>query len=103
MPHNQHIQWLAGGRIMITREIVIKNEYGLESKVAARLIQKASGYASNIWIEKDARRANAKSLLGILSLSVCKGEKVLLIADGADEGLALDELELFANRGMSEE
>jgi phosphocarrier protein len=94
---------LAGGNIMISREIVIKNEFGLESKVAARLIQKASGYASNIWIEKDSRRANAKSLLGILSLSVSKGEKVLLIADGADEALALDELELFANRGMSEE
>ncbi len=93
----------AGGNGMISREIEIRNASGLESKVAARLIQKASGYASNIWIEKDARRANAKSLLGILSLSVSKGEKVLLIADGTDENLALSELELFANRGMSDE
>ncbi|MBP7174800.1 MAG: HPr family phosphocarrier protein [Thermoclostridium sp.] len=88
---------------MLEREIVINNESGLESKAAAMLIQKASGYASNIWIEKNARRANAKSLLGILSLGVSKGEKVLLIADGADESLALNELELFANRGMSNE
>lgn len=85
---------------MIIKEIIIKNDSGLESKIAARLIQKASGYESSIWIEKDGRRANAKSLLGILSLSVSKGEKIQLIADGSDEKLALQELELFANRGM---
>lgn len=85
---------------MISKEIVIKNESGLESKVAARLIQKASGYESNIWIQKKDRKANAKSLLGILSLSISKGEKVLIIADGTDEKLALHELELFADRGM---
>lgn len=94
---------MAGGNGMTSREIVIKNESGLESKAAARLIQKASGYESNIWIEKDARRANAKSLLGILSLSVSKGEKVLIVADGADEELAIEELELFANRNMADE
>lgn len=88
---------------MITKEIVIKNESGLESKVAARLIQKASGYEANIWIEKEERRANAKSLLGILSLSISNGEKILLIADGTDEKLALHDLELFANRGMTDQ
>ena len=86
---------------MISKEIMIKNESGLESKVAARLIQKASGYESNIWIQKNDRRANAKSLLGILSLGIGKGEKVLLIADGADEQLAIKELELFVERGMT--
>jgi phosphotransferase system HPr (HPr) family protein len=87
---------------MISKEIVIKNESGLESKVAARLIQKASGYESNVWLEKDGRKANAKSLLGILSLSISKGEKVLLIADGTDEKTAIRELELFADRGMTD-
>ncbi len=88
---------------MISKEIVIKNEYGLESKVAARLIQKASGYEANIWIQKGDRKANAKSLLGILSLSISKGEKVLLISDGSDEKLALNELQLFAERGMTDQ
>ncbi|MDD4297671.1 MAG: HPr family phosphocarrier protein [Ruminiclostridium sp.] len=88
---------------MISKEIVIKNASGLESKVAARLIQKASGYESNIWIQKGERKANAKSLLGILSLSVSRGEKVLLIVDGSDEKLALQELELFAERDMMDQ
>ncbi len=87
---------------MISKEIVIRNDSGLESKVAARLIQKASGYESNIWIQKGERKANAKSLLGILSLSICKGEKVTLIIDGNDEKLALSELEVFADKGMAE-
>jgi len=88
---------------MISKEIVIKNASGLESKVAARLIQKASGYESNIWIQKGERKANAKSLLGILSLSVSKGEKVTLIADGSDEQIALRELELFTEREMTDQ
>lgn len=88
---------------MLSKEIIIKNESGLESKVAARLIQKASGYESNIWIQKNDRKANAKSLLGILSLGISKGEKVLLIADGADEQLAISELELFVERGMTDQ
>ncbi|NLY18809.1 MAG: HPr family phosphocarrier protein [Clostridiaceae bacterium] len=88
---------------MISKEIVIKNASGLESKVAARLIQKASGYESNIWIQKGDRKANAKSLLGILSLSVSKGEKVLLIADGSDEQIALQDLVNFAEREMSDQ
>ena len=88
---------------MVSKEIIIRNESGLESKVAARLIQKASGYEANIWIQKGDRKANAKSLLGILSLSISKGEKVLLIADGTDEKLTLHELELFAERGMTDQ
>mgnify|MGYP000965620873 FL=1 len=88
---------------MISKEIIIRNDSGLESKVAARLIQKASSYESNIWIQKNDRKANAKSLLGILSLGISKGEKVLLIADGADEQLAISELELFAERGMTDQ
>jgi len=87
---------------MISKEIVISNESGLESKVAARLIQKASCYEANVWIQKGERKANAKSLLGILSLGISKGEKVLLIVDGSDEKLALHELEMFANRGMTD-
>lgn len=87
---------------MISREVTICSKSGLESKMAARLIQKASAYDSNIWVQKDERKANAKSLLGLLSLGICPGERIMIIAEGRDEDTALNELESFANRGMTE-
>ena len=85
---------------MKTKEVVISNKTGLESKMAARLIQKASAYDSSIWIQKYERKANAKSLLGLLSLGICPGESITFIADGRDEETALIELEAFTARGM---
>lgn len=87
---------------MVTREIVINNESGLESKSAAMFIQKASNFKSNIWIEKGDRKANAKSLLGLLSLGIGNGTKVTLITEGEDEEKAARELEEYAKRGMGE-
>ena len=55
---------------MVSREVTISSKTGLESKMAAKLIQKASEYESNIWIQKEERKANAKSLLGLLSLGI---------------------------------
>ena len=77
---------------MVTSEVVVKNMDGLHSKRAAILIQKASNYKSSIWIEKDNKRANAKSLLGLLSLSIGYGDKVTVTAEGDDEYQAMDEL-----------
>lgn len=87
---------------MVAREVTIVSKTGLESKMAARLIQKASGYESNVWIQKDDRKANAKSLLGLLSLGICPGEKVIIITDGSDEDTAMNDLEAFANNGMTD-
>lgn len=87
---------------MIAKEVTILSKTGLESKMAARLIQKASSYEANIWIQKDERKANAKSLLGLLSLGISPGDKITIITDGRDEGTALAELEAFANSGMTE-
>ncbi|NLU51882.1 MAG: HPr family phosphocarrier protein [Clostridiaceae bacterium] len=87
---------------MISKEVVISSKTGLESKMAARLIQKASSYESNIWIQKDERKANAKSLLGLLSLGISPGDTITIITDGRDEATALSELEAFANNGMAE-
>ena len=82
---------------MIKKEVIIKNDSGLESKHAALFIQKESNYKSSIWVEKDERRANAKSLLGLLSLGLGNGTKVMLIADGEDEEIAIKELEQYIN------
>lgn len=87
---------------MVAREVTIQSKTGLESKMAAKLIQKASSYESNIWIQKDERKANAKSLLGLLSLGISPGDKITIITDGRDEATALIELEAFANSGMTE-
>lgn len=80
---------------MEVREIIIKNQSGLQSKSAAVFIQKASGYKSDIWIEKEERKANGKSLLGLLSLGIGFGSRVSIIAEGEDEDRAANELESF--------
>ena len=70
---------------MISRDVTIQNNVGLHARPATFFIQKANSYKSSIWIEKDDRRVNAKSLLGILSLGITKGTTINLIADGPDE------------------
>ena len=82
---------------MITRDVTIQNNVGLHARPATFFIQKANSYKASVWVEKDDRRVNAKSLLGDLSLGIVKGMSVTLIADGADETEALDGLaELIA-------
>lgn len=80
---------------MIVREIVIKNSSGLQSKSAAVFIQKASNYKSSIWIVKDERKANAKSLLGVLSLGIGQGAKLSVTVEGEDEAEAAADLEKY--------
>lgn len=83
---------------MYTREITVKNEVGLHARPATYFIQKANEFKSGIWVEKEERRVNAKSLLGVLSLGIMKDTTVTLIADGSDEKEAVDALvELIEN------
>ena len=77
---------------MKNREVVITNASGLHARPATFFIQKANCYKCTLWVEKDDRKVNAKSLLGVLSLGIAKGMTVTLIADGADENAALDGL-----------
>ncbi|MDE6108639.1 MAG: HPr family phosphocarrier protein [Oscillospiraceae bacterium] len=74
----------------------MNNQVGLHARPATFFIQKANEFKCSIWVEKDERRVNAKSLLGVLSLGVVKGTTINLIADGVDEKEAVDALvELF--------
>jgi phosphocarrier protein len=83
---------------MLLREIAIVNDVGLHARPATFFIQKANSYKASIWIEKEDRRVNAKSLLGVLSMGIVKGTVITLIADGEDEAEAIDGLEkLIAN------
>ena len=70
---------------MISKEVVISNQVGLHARPATFFIQKANEYKASIWVEKDDRRVNGKSLLGVLSLGIVKGTAITIIADGSDE------------------
>lgn len=78
---------------MLSRDIAIVNDVGLHARPATFFIQKANSYKASIWIEKEDRRVNAKSLLGVLSMGIVKGTVVTIIADGVDEAEAIDGIE----------
>ena len=78
--------------MIYTQEITVRNEVGLHARPATYFIQKANEFKSGIWVEKEERRVNAKSLLGVLSLGIVKGTNIALIADGSDEKEAVDAL-----------
>ena len=77
---------------MYEKKATILKQVGLHARPATFLIQKANEFRCSIWIEKDERRVNAKSLLGVLSLGVAQGATINVIADGPDEALAVDTL-----------
>lgn len=87
---------------MISRNITIQNNVGLHARPATFFIQKANSYKSSIWVEKDDRRVNAKSLLGVLSLGVTRGMQITLMADGQDEVEALNGLEELVSTGFGD-
>ena len=87
---------------MISKEVVINNQVGLHARPATFFIQKANEFKSSIWIEKDDRRVNAKSLLGVLSLGIVKGTSVKIRADGVDESAAIATLSELIDSNFSE-
>ena len=86
----------------IKTDVLVDNDVGLHARPATFLIQKANEFKSSIWLERDERKVNAKSLLGVLSLGVVKGSKINIIADGADEKEAAGALEELINSKFSE-
>ena len=87
---------------MAKKEMTITNNIGLHARPATFFIQKANSFKSSIWIEKDDRKVNAKSLLGVLSLGIAKGMVVTLIADGQDENAAVKCLVDLVQEGLAE-
>lgn len=85
---------------MISKEVTITNSVGLHARPATYFIQKANMYKCSVWISCGDRRANAKSLLGVLSLGIIKGSVVNIIADGVDEAEAIDGLSALILKGF---
>ena len=87
---------------MVTQEVTINNEVGLHARPATFFTQKANEFKSGIWVEKDERRVNAKSLLGVLSLGITKGTTITLLADGSDEKEAVAALSELVSGNFGE-
>ncbi len=80
---------------MIQKSIQIKLEKGLEARPVAMLVQVASQFESTVYINADDRKVNAKSIMGMMSLGLASGEQVTVVAEGNDEGPAVEEIEKF--------
>ena len=84
---------------MLKRTITISNKLGLHARASAKLTQAASRFQSGVWIARNGRRVNAKSIMGVMMLAAGLGSTVELETDGPDEAEALDALEkLFLDR-----
>lgn len=77
---------------MYDKEVDVKNQVGLHARPATFFIQKANEFEASIWVEKEERRVNAKSLLGVLSLGIVGGTSIRITADGKDEKDAVESL-----------
>jgi phosphocarrier protein len=84
---------------MPSAEAPITNKLGLHARASAKLTQLASTFGCEIWLTRNARRVNAKSIMGVMMLAAGKGSTVLVEAEGADADAALKALlELIANK-----
>ena len=80
---------------MIKKPITINLSTGLEARPVAQLVQVASQFNSEIYVEIGKKRVNAKSIMGMMSLGLDMGEEVTVVADGTDEQDAVDSIEKY--------
>jgi catabolite repression HPr-like protein len=77
---------------MAERTVKVNMKTGLQARQAALFVQEANRYTSDVFLKKEERKVNAKSIMGIMSLAIARGTSITLIADGIDEEQALDSL-----------
>ena len=87
---------------MYLKDVTVKNQVGLHARPATFFILKANEFKSSVWVEKEERRVNAKSLLGVLSLGIVGGTNIRIIADGVDEQAAVDSLVKLVESAFAE-
>ena len=87
---------------MFVKDVTVENQVGLHARPATFFIQKANEFKSSIWVEKEERRVNAKSLLGVLSLGIMGGTDIRIIADGSDEEEAVEGHVALVKSGFNE-
>ena len=87
---------------MFSKKVEVQNQVGLHARPATFFIQKANEFKSSVWVEKDERKVNAKSLLGVLSLGIIGGTDIRIIADGPDEQEVVDSLVKLVESAFAE-
>ena len=87
---------------MYSNTVKVLNQVGLHARPATFFIQKSNEFKSSIWVEKDERRVNAKSLLGVLSLGIAGDTEITILADGVDEEEAVNALVKLIESGFAD-
>ncbi len=87
---------------MFVKDVTVQNQVGLHARPATFFIQRANEFKSSVWVEKEERRVNAKSLLGVLSLGIMGGTDIRIVADGSDEQEAVESLVALVESGFAE-
>ncbi|MBU9712117.1 HPr family phosphocarrier protein [Evansella tamaricis] len=83
---------------MVQKQIVVKRKAGLQARPAALFVQEANRFHSDIFIEKDGKKVNAKSIMGIMSLAISVNSEIIVTTDGSDEEAALESLVEFIEK-----
>jgi phosphocarrier protein HPr len=86
---------------MVSRQVTIVSDEGIQAQDASLLVQIASRFSSRISIEHGNRVVNAKSMMGVFSLGATRGEKLMLVFEGEDERQAADALVKFIESGFA--
>jgi phosphocarrier protein len=87
---------------VIRRPVTVTNKLGLHARASAKLTQTASRFQCAIWIERNGRRVNAKSIMGVMMLAAGLGSTVEIETEGSDEQAAIDEIEALFNDKFGE-
>ena len=89
---------------MLQREVEIVNKLGLHARASARLTQVAAQFTSNVWVSRNGRRVNAKSIMGVMMLAAAQGSRIVIETDGPDESEAMQAVtQLIAGRFEEDE
>ncbi|AZU63913.1 HPr family phosphocarrier protein [Neobacillus mesonae] len=83
---------------MMEKQVEVKLKTGLQARPAALFVQEANRFSADIFLEKDGKKVNAKSIMGLMSLAVGSGVEITIIADGDDEETAINELSDFIEK-----
>lgn len=83
---------------MIEKAVIVKRKSGLQARPAALFVKEANKFGSDIFIEKDGKKVNAKSIMGIMSLAVAFGKEITITVDGNDEAHALSAMTSFIEK-----
>ncbi|MCW9023607.1 MAG: HPr family phosphocarrier protein [Gammaproteobacteria bacterium] len=88
---------------MFQQDILICNKLGLHARAAAKLVALTTSFSSEIYLQKEDRKVNAKSIMGVMMLAASKGTELILFAEGEDELAAINAIEALVNNRFEED